>query len=297
MSYFEIYIIIPLLAITLDWLVSLLRLPRVAIFGTTAEVRVGKDTNPAVRKYVCAVQNDDDRLFEDPHRPVRVGVEIIGAGRFDDAKIVGCGVLAKAVKIESFVGPDQDVAIYWCDERHKRVEIDIPRLRPWKTLFFRLDVPASAYEVRMDVSVPSRSLFRPFLERLNEHTYQYSRLGYTSAKVAVKGSPEGAALLSGWKGWAQIAVPMVFATLVFYMAFWRVLLIPLKDRFLGSQEGSDIAAFFEPQSLVIDIGLVFLGVFLIVRMFRERGRPITSGYREARSLTPKSRPTEERARE
>lgn len=278
MTYFEIYILIPLLAITIDWLHTVLRLPQVVIFGTTAEplpvtepkATKADDLYVRTREYVCAIHNEGDRVFEDPKHPVLVRLEVLGDGMFMPEGCVG------------FVGPNRDIVARWADAgpKHKRLQLEIARLRPWKTLFFRVKVPAgSTYEVRMKVLVPGKTWFRSILERVNEHQYGYSRLGYSSASIVVKSGPVRRALLGGWKGWLQISLPMLFIMGFFYRVFWNVLLVPLRERATDPMSGVTWVAYYQPPWVYVDLCGVVLGMTLLFLLFREKGRPLVSGYR------------------
>lgn len=269
MSYVFIYVLLPLTAVLVDILVSYILLPRLSIFGKPSRDESQQD----VATFLFALQNDESHTVE----VGREAIQVVLSTRSDYA-------FSPERPITVCRGPGDEITGRWRSPRRNELVLEIPRIRPLKTWLLRVRVDRRVNGMRMELRVPTRSLLRRLLQRINEHTFMFSDLGYSATKIDVRDESSRRTTTSTWRRALRGLLPMICVSLMVYGVFVDRVLVDKRDRY------ADIAALggdrneLQLKYLWLDGVCYGLGLWLIYLMARTRPNPIAQGYQTVEKL-------------
>jgi hypothetical protein len=269
MPYLWVYLLIPAIAVLVDFLASYLILNRISIYGRLAP----DDGSRRFREFVFAIQNDEARLYENVRRPIRL--EFSSRSRHSLAE--------RGTSVRASAGPDDEIIVVPKSDQPGVLTIDIPRMRPWKTWIVRLRTDPAIHSVRMEVHVPKRSILRGILTKINEHTFMFSDVGYHSEHIDVTKSPVWRRTKGGRKGMLHVVIPMILLASWFYFVYATSYLVPYRDRF-AALHPTDIRTDLLNLSYLWLDGLLFTVGFVVVCLLaRTPAVPLAPGYERLRN--------------
>ena len=131
----------------------------------------------------------------------------------------------------------------------------------------------------MEMKVPRRLLMRSVLQRINEHTFQWTGIDFHSKTLVIRDRPVYSELKAGWRGALHIMFPVMLLFLMFYLVLANGFLLNYMGRMDAIRTAGGDPKIVDLRYLWVDAILFVIGVCCLYLLSRTKPVPLTPGYK------------------